>query len=320
MKKILINSFLFLSVILAFTACEKAEIKDGGGKTLVKFVEGGETPVVLPLNTAPAAEEVQLFEIGKDAKNQGDLNTATSVTVTNTQAYLDAYNDSNHTEFELLPADSYTFTAASGVSVSGNTWTVNLAPGEFVKGIAITLDKSKLDLSKSYAFGLQITGSTVGSVSAAGGISIVNIIIKNKYDGSYTVTGSMTDAANGGLTGSFPMTYHLVTTGASSVIGLDPVIFNLNVVPIKNAGADSYYGSFVPIFQFDGNDNVVAVTNGYGQPAGNGRYAQIDPSGINKRDASGNIQVKFFMFQPSVIALPAPRVSFTWRMNYNGPR
>jgi len=308
-----ITWFLLLFTV-AITSCEKAEIKDGGGKTLIKIKDGGETPIVIPLDVDPPIEEILIADVRKDAVTEADVNTATTITITNTQAYLDAFNTANGTDYVLLPTSAYTITAESGVTVSGTTWTITLAPGELARRISVRLDKSQMDLSLAYAFGLQITQSTVGTPSLANGFVIVNPLVKNKYDGNYEVTGTMVDAANSALTPDYPMDYDLITTGESSVIGWS-VKWEYYYVDILNNGAESVYGSFVPHFLFDANDNVIAVVNGYGQPASNGRYAELDPSGINKWDpATGNIDVKFFMFQPSVVPLPNPRVSFNWHM------
>ena len=320
MKKLISNivSVLFLAVMI--TSCEKDEIKDGGGKTIVKIKDGGEDPIVLPLDVNPAVEKVLIAEVRKDAITGADLNAATTVTLTNTQAFLDAYNTAHGTSYELLPTSAYSITPESGVTVNGNTWTINLAPGEFARQIYISLIKAQMDLSKQYAFGLQITQTSVGTASLGSGSSIVNVLVKNKYDGAYEVTGTMTDVANAALTADYPMEYHLITTGERSVIGFS-VKYEDYYVDILNAGSGSVYGAFVPEFQFDANNNIIAVTNGYGQPASNGRYAQLDPSGINKWDpATRNIDVKFFMFQPSVVPLPNPRVLFDWHMDYVGPR
>lgn len=321
MKIIKPNITWFLLILLiGITSCEKAEIKDGGGKTLVKIKDGGETPVVIPLDVDPPIEEILIADVRKDAVTEADVNTATTITITNTQAYLDAYNTAHGTDYVLLPTSAYTITAESGVTVSGTTWTINLAPGELAREISIMLDKSQMDLSLAYAFGLQITQSTVGTPSLANSFVIVNPLVKNKYDGNYEVTGTMVDAANSALTPDFPMDYDLITTGERSVIGWSPK-WGGYAVDILSSGSESYYGSFVPEFLFDANDNVIAVVNGYGQPASNGRYAELDPSGINKWDpATGDIDVKFFMFQPSSVPLPNPRVSFNWHMAYKGPR
>jgi hypothetical protein len=313
------TSWFLLLLVVGITSCEKAEIKDGGGKTLVKIIGGGADPVVIPMDVTPVVEEILIADLRKDAVTEADANAATTVTITNTQAFLDDYNTANGTAFELLPTSAYTITPESGVTVSGNTWTINLAPGELARPISIELDKSQMDLSLSYAFGLQITQTTVGTPSASSMV-IVNPLVINKYDGVYEVTGTMTDVAVATITGDFPMEYHLITTGERSVVGWSPK-YEYYYVDILSGGAGSVYGSFCPEFLFDANDNIIAVTNAYGQPASNGRYAELDPSGVNKWDpATGNINVKFFMFQPSVVALPNPRVLFSWQMAYSGKR
>ena len=321
MKIIKSNITWFLLLLaIGIASCEKTEIKDGGGKTLVKIMDGGGDPIVLPLDVNPAIEKILIADVRKDAVSESDVNTATTVTLTNTQAYLNAYNTAHGTDYVLLPTSAYTIAPESGVTVSGTTWTVTLAPGQLARPIYITLDKTQMDLSQQYAFGLKITQTSTGGVSLAKGDAIVNVLVKNKYDGAYEVTGTMADAG-AALTGLFPMNYHLITTGEKTVAGFDPDYWVDFFIPIINAGNVSGYGSFAPVFTFDANNNIIAVTNIYGQPAGNGRYAQLDPSGINKWDpATRNIDVKFFMFQPSVVPLPNPRVSFSWHMDYLGSR
>jgi hypothetical protein len=310
-------------IVLGLSACQKPDKpKPLGdvGQTLVTLLAGGEDPLVLPLDVNPPIEKVQIADLRKIAANNADLNAATTVTITNTQAFLDDYNTANGTSYELLPTSAYTFSTDSKVTANGNTWTINLAAGEFARQISINLDKNQMDLSKQYAFGLKITQTSVGKASLAKGFGIVNVLVKNKYDANYEVTGTMVDAANSALTPDFPMKYDLITTGEKSVVGSSPK-WGGYAVDILNGGSGSYYGSFCPEFTFDANNNVIAVTNVYGQPAGNGRYAQLDPAGINKWDpGTKDIDVNFFMFQPSVVALPNPRVKFSWHMKYKKPR
>jgi hypothetical protein len=320
----MINILKKLSLVMlgatALASCEKAEVKDGGGETLVRLLGGGGDPVVYALDLDPATETIEILDIRRDATGSSDLNKPATITLTNSQAFLDAYNDEHETSYQLLPADAWTVTPESGVTISGDTWTVNLAAGEFARQVSVTLDKTKFDLSKSYAFGLQVTGTTVGRASLVTGNAVVNVLIKNRYDGVYEVTGEMEDA--GGLTGYFPMQYELVTSGATRVDGRETVEWGDYYIAVYNGADVSGYGTFSPQFIFDADGNITAVTNRYGQPAaGNGRYAALDPSGINKWDeATGNIDVKFFMYQPSVVALPNPRVKFDWHLEYKGPR
>jgi hypothetical protein len=313
---------LMASVILG--ACKKGEdITELGdtGNTFIKLLGGGGDPAVVAMDVDPAFETIKLLDVRRDANSTASLNQPATITITNTQAFLDEYNDANGTSYEILPPASYTITPASGVTVSGDTWTITLAPGEHAREIAVTLNKPTMDLSLQYGFGFQITQTTSGVVSMAAGTQIVNPLIKNVYDGVYEVTGSMADAGSATLAGLFPMQYHLLTTGATSVAGWDPEYWVDYFIPIQSGPDVSGYGSFSPVFNFDNDGNVISVVNIYGQPAGNGRYAALDPSGINKRDpATGDIDVKFFMYQPASVPLPNPRVKFDWHMKYVGPR
>jgi BT_3987-like, N-terminal domain/Domain of unknown function (DUF7015) len=216
-------SWFLLLFVIGITSCEKTEIKDGGGKTLVKIVGGGENPVVLPMDVVPQIEEMVIVDLRKDAVTEADASAATTVTLTNTQAFLDAYNTANGTSYELLPTSAYTITPGSGVTVNGNTWTINLAPGELARPISITLDKNQMDLAKSYAFGLQITQTTVGSPSLGSGFAIINPLVINEYDGMYSYTGSIVRNSSSGpdpaLSGNISGVddIELATTGPNSV-------------------------------------------------------------------------------------------------------
>jgi hypothetical protein len=89
------------------------------------------------------------------------------------------------------------------------------------------------------------------------------------------------------------------------------------------ADAISYYGSFGLILTFDPLTNKVAsVTNYYGQPAGNSRYAQLDASGANVYDpGTKTVTIKYNMCQPSVVTV-APFIRTTWDevWTYKGAR
>jgi len=181
---------LFLATLL-LNSCDKApEAKNLGdaGTTIVKFYNGGGLSVK-PLELNPIIEDLDLAELRRDANSQGSLNSGLTVSFANSQALLDEYNAANGSAYEFLPADAYTITTASGVQVSGDTWTVNLAPGEFARTLAITLDKSKLDFSKSYAFAFELKDAGTSKISAEQNTIVVNPIVKNQYHGVYHAAG-----------------------------------------------------------------------------------------------------------------------------------
>src|SRR5690606_27283771 len=132
MKKILYNSCMILSAAALLMACEKTEVKDAGGKTLFKLEDAGGDPVILALNTDPAIETLHIGRLIRDAAKNSDYNSPATITVTNAQALLDEWNADplNDTEYELLPAGSFTVTSATGATVNGNSWTFNFAAKE----------------------------------------------------------------------------------------------------------------------------------------------------------------------------------------------
>jgi len=66
------------------------------------------------------------------------------------------------------------------------------------------------------------------------------------------------------------------------------------------------------------HDFYESVTNAYGQPAGNTRAAELDPSGVNAYDPdSKTIKVKFFMTQKSLVPVaPYIRSQFDWTLKF----
>ena len=142
--------------------------------------------------------------------------------------------------------------------------------------------------------------------------------IKNKYDGWYTATGTLVDAANAGITGAYPNDIYLETQSANSVAMFDVTINNFAHL-IKSGASLSYYGSFAPVFTFDANNNVSSVVNYYGQPSGNGRSASLNTSAVSSfNPTTRSITVDYYMDQPSVIA--GHRTHFVETYTYKGKR
>lgn len=321
-----LKMFKIFSLVVAsgflLTSCVKNE--DGefnsSGSTLVKLPQGADEKIALALDFKPGLQDVVLLDVRRDASTAAELQKGITVKIKNDPTIVADYNTAHGTSYIPLPAAAYQ--VDPGNPFNGTDWTVTFAPGEFAKPILIKLDASKLDLSKQYALGFTITDA--GGAKIANGLqsAMIEVGVKNRYDGSYRVTGTMVDVSSGALTGSFPMDVDLITVGANSVV-MVPWDLGIPGHLILSSGSLSYYGSFGPTFTFDlATDKVIAVTNSYGQPAGNTRSAEIDPSGINKWDATTHdMDVKYFMKQPSVVpAAPNIRVYFDEHFDYLGPR
>ena len=139
----------------------------------------------------------------------------------------------------------------------------------------------------------------------------------NDFDGDYTMNGTLVDAVNATLVGAYPKEVYLEAVDSNSVVMFD-VTINTYGHLILNGTASSYYGSFAPIFIFDSNNKITSVTNYYGQPAANGRSAELDPTGINTVDpVTHTISVSYWMNQTSVAG---HRTHFVETFTYLGPR
>lgn len=215
------------------------------------------------------------------------------------------------TPFILLPSNLYTIPSLD----------VPVKKGAVEAQLDIAFNSAAMSLTAKYCLPLSIVSVSGDSraVIAENFKSILMYVqLKNKYDGLYEVNGTMVDAVNSALTGFYPWQVALVTNGANQVILYDnDAGFAIRHLILNNGGL-SFYGSFGVIFNFDATTNAVtSVINYFGQPAGNGRSGELDPSGTNKWDpATKEMKVKYWMNQPG----STHRTSFDETFTYKGVR
>ncbi|MCX6325996.1 MAG: DUF1735 domain-containing protein [Bacteroidia bacterium] len=326
--KIKIAVCVLLLALLAVSCIPKQESIGGAGQTILKLFPAGYT--MLPFDAVATVQTGLLFEVRRDVPNSAALNTETTVVLQYdaTHAILDTFNVHNETSFVPLPVSLGTTTPAP----VGGKIILTFAAGEFSKSIIVNIpNASAFDFTKQYAIAYKMTEVTgTGTKSAALSDTIIaQLLIKNKYDGSYEVTANspMVDAANSALTGWYPFLFDLETSGEHSVTCLladpDPGYFDY-YHPITSGGNYGVYGAFGLELEFDhsGNGNILAVRNTWGNPPSNTRMPAIDPSGVNKWDAAtNNIQFKYWMLQPNTVTSPPYiRVYFDETWTYKGPR
>lgn len=227
-------------------------------------------------------------------------------------AVVDAYNTAHGTAYDVPAASQFSIPAL----------TVTIPAGQKTGSLRLTAKPNNL-FGGEYALGVRVASVSDPSVKISSNYStqVVGLTIRNKYDGEYTMTGTLVDVANAALVAKSPQRVHLITTGTNSVYlhnaGTNQASFK-DLFPILNGTAESAYGAFTPEFTFDANNNVISVVNAYGQPSSNGRSAQLDPSGVNKWDpATKTLKVKWFMTQPPT---PGIRTTFDFTFTYVGPR
>lgn len=308
---------------LGISSCVKDSAPELGtrGNTIIKFNDG--PTKALFYSPFTNVKEVTLFTFRRDANSAADLQNPVEITLAEDATLIPAgYTD--------LPSTMYTLVADPSITVASGKVTLRFAAGEFSKSLKIRLNGALwTNLSNKYGKYYKVFDAATKQVAAGQATMTITMSIKNAWDGVYEVTGTQTDVVNPALTNindylgaDGPMQFELRTVSADVNQAYDNFFFGGVYKPIFTGTGYSQYGSFSPVFQFNAATNkVIAVTNYYGQPASNGRFAQLDPAGINEYDpATKTMRVSYFMFQPSFVALPNPRVSFTEVWKYIGER
>lgn len=184
---------------------------------------------------------------------------------------VEAYNAQQGTAYEVLPEELYDIASME----------VTLPKGKTKLDVPVTIYPEDFDLSKNYVLPLRIASSSSGTLSSVYSTALFAVVVKNKYDGIYTIgTGSMVDVTNGAFSGIYPKVISLRTIDAVTVNYYDEDYHLDGHIFFTGTGA-SYYGGFKAQFKFDGlaaaSNAVVSVVNGFGQ-GNNNRFGKLDPA------------------------------------------
>jgi hypothetical protein len=322
MKHIIKKASMVVAAALALTSCVKDHlaVDPSQSNNVIEFANSGSivsSPgAVHPryasdLGNLPVGDSstfvVNLSYSGaeKTAPNDITINLAVD------PAALTAYNADDETEYAVPPASAYRFPSS-----------VVIKKGEKVKQVTVTIIRSpEYNFDTSYALPLKIASVSSGIISGNFGTAIYSFTARNVYDGIYKMEGTMTDVVNSALVGDYPKEAMQLITYSGKAIGLyDPYVAKNYGHPIKNGSTASYYGSFSPVFLINDDGTITRVTNYYGQPASNGRAAQLDPTGVNKVTFGADGKVISFEVSYIMIQSGAPRTYFNEKFTYVSPR
>ena len=119
------------------------------------------------------------MDVFRDANSQASLNSASDVKLKIDNSLITQYNTDNGTH--LVPLDG-------GYSLE--SLDLKFGAGEFGKKVYLSVDPSKLDLTKQFAIGLSIE-STTGGFNTIPDLdkALFNVVIKNKWHGRYQALG-----------------------------------------------------------------------------------------------------------------------------------
>ena len=249
-----------LAALLALTSClEKGSDEIAGiGTSRFRFRVTDHFAQVV-FESEPQTKTI--VSINRDAISVADLASTTSVEFEMNQAVLDEFNEKRQEEaeeaeedfepFELLPATAYEIVGVTGAKFE-------FAAGEFEKRIAMTLDPGVLDLSKKYAlpFVLKNPSGNYG-IGISGSYAIIEILVKNQYDGIYEESGTLEipDTAPIALSADVELSTtgaaSCVTVAGSSYFGNPNILYSMTVNPDNSVTIASVPGAAVAIYPID---------------------------------------------------------------------
>jgi hypothetical protein len=283
--------------VLMSSSCKKNKGVSGSGVTeIVEASAGGTKLLALPLT--PATESGTALTL-KNTTTDGSGNVRVSLALDN-----DAVIAAGMTP---LPANNYTMTTMEfDVPANGTV------------AVPITIKKTGMDLNNNYGIGFKINSVSGGSIAPAGKSIVVNVSLRNRWDGRYKMTGTFIDYSSSSNSYCCEQEYWLITTSDNQVkvfnkrLGIYGYIF-------LNQANQTYFSQYGLIVNFDAATNkITSVTNYYGQPSSNGRSAQLDPSGLNQWDpVTKTISIKHWLNQTG----SSPHLAaFNDTWTYLGPR
>lgn len=191
MKKNIIGLWVAILAV-SMTSClddSKYAIDPSSTNNVIEFydpsVPSSPLGAIYPVWTA-TTEIVTDFTFSQTINYAGpnDNDKDISLTLAVDQTALDAYNKQMVDElhggtYTMMPSDYFTFTTTS----------VTIPKGQRKVDISITVHPNKFDLTKTFALPIRIVSASTGILSAHYSVAILAVVVKNKYDGVYSILG-----------------------------------------------------------------------------------------------------------------------------------
>jgi flagellin-like hook-associated protein FlgL len=315
------KALLFLGVAYMGFSCKKVDTPKAmgdAGQTVVKLITDDGLFRLRAINLVNTPQVIEVLDIRRDISNNVELNKTMTIIMQEDQTLVDDYNDENGTSYVALPSDKYTVDAAN--PKTGTDWTVTMSAKEFAKPLKITVPNSlALDLSQTYAFGFRIkTVDQNGKISADAQTAVVEIGVKNNYDGKYKLNGAFYHPVSSPAYSTFTVDVEMHTTGANSVKIYYPD-FGGYYHPKYNNGTIDAFGAQEPDYTIDPATNKVTVQNSF---VGAVTFYQMNPTFDSRYDpATKTIYAKFgYNYSAGPVFNPAANREWMDQLVYVGPR
>jgi len=235
------------------------------------------------------------------------LKSAVTATLSEDAAGEAAYKANVDSTAHVLPTSEYTIQKSITIPAGKQTIT-----------IPITFAGASIDFTKNNIIGLKLTNASGAEIASNLANAIVTVVLKSKYQGTYTVTGNLIDVTVPSITGTYPIAgVFLQTVTANTVQFIDPADGMYH--QIESGTSASEYGNFDPIFTFDlGSNDVTTVTNYY---VGNSQNRTATINTAVPSTSTGTPGTVGYSFTVSYILVQAGsnRTTFNETFTYTGP-
>ena len=267
---------------LLFGSCKRIETPapiGDAGQTIVKIIDVDKKLINLDLLTTP--QILRMIEVQRLVANSRELSGAMTVVVKDDPGAVADYNNANGTSFVPIPANLYNVDPSS--PRIGTNYSLTFNAGEFAKEIKFVIPNAlAIDLTQSYAFGFSLVSADGnGHVAKTEKKIVVEIGVKNKYDGIYNLHGYVTRETAPGvldpsLSGAFgPVEVSMASTSSNQNA--------MNFHPWANGSGSQFAPTVVPVYTVNTVTNAVETSSSGGAfPGGianaSGYSSRYDPA------------------------------------------
>jgi hypothetical protein len=262
------------TVALLVQGCIKEKYKidytDNTKRPIAEFLKGDSSAATatlksLALEFNTSFVEVDVTDIGTDLRNEfsGDI----KIDLVKDNAVLTAYNNANGTAYDPLPT-----TAGDLVSAS-----YTVTPSKKTVKVRARVKSSEL-VGAAYAIALRISAASQGEISKMRKIYIVEVKVKNAFEGVYSSTGVRT--SHGG------------PTTAASITGTFPWDFDKDLFTVNANTCELLTADGVDIMLLTVNpDNSVTIST---HPFGDFATSNDGPCSYNPATNTFTLNYKYF--------------------------
>lgn len=245
-----IVSLILASTLLIFTSCKHdtvfGDIEPNTERPIVEFSDPHGFKVVA-IDYSNSTIEVDITDIRFMVRTFVKNNATAKISINPGVVY--DYNDNNGTDYTVIPASLYGFVEQE----------FTLTEAERSQKVKIRVKPSDIATGQN-AIGISISEVTGGEVSRIAGTLVVPILVKNAYDGIYSISWTNFHPLNNpGYTGT-TSEVELHTTGPNSCKMYWPLASIYCLPAVLNGGLASFQFQ-EPEYTINSTTNAVTVQN-----------------------------------------------------------